>query len=134
MKNKICCCCFSSSIFIFYLKRWHITKNSNGELQSVSKEDHPIDCTVEINVYPFCSSKTLQPPMINNIEELPNLKDLFKQREEIVNLTESKRARIEQLEFEKTVRKFKKQTKEVFKIDYVIKTLKNFVSIIKQRK
>jgi hypothetical protein len=80
---------------IFYLKRWHITKNSNGELQSVSKEDHPIDCPMEINVYPFCSSKTLQPSMINYVEELPNLKELLKQRELITDVTEAKRAKID---------------------------------------
>ncbi|CAF0976989.1 unnamed protein product [Adineta steineri] len=88
-------------IFIFYLKRWHITKNSNGELQSVSKEDHPIDCTLDINVYPFCSTNTLQPPMINYLEELPNLKDLLKQREERINTIEPKRAKLEETNSEK---------------------------------
>ncbi len=96
---------FLFRIFIFYLKRWHIIKNSNGELQSVSKEDHPIDCSIEINVYPFCSSNTLQPSMINYLEELPNLKDLLKQREDIINIIEPKRAKIEQIDSEKTVRK-----------------------------
>ena len=94
-----------SRIFIFYLKRWHITKNSNGELQSVSKEDHPIDCSIEIDVYPFCSSNTLQPCLINTLEELPNLKDLLKQREQIFNIIEPKRARIEEIDSGKTVKK-----------------------------
>jgi hypothetical protein len=97
-------------MFIFYLKRWHITKNSNGELQSVSKEDHPIDCSIEIDVQPFCSSNTLQPSLINSLEELPNLKDLLKQREDILNIIEPKRARIEQIDSGKTVRR-KKEVK-----------------------
>jgi hypothetical protein len=100
----------SFSVFIFYLKRWHITKHSNGELQSVSKEDHPIDCSIEINVDPFCSSNTLQPSMINYLEELPNLKDLLKQREDILNIIEPKRARVEQIDSDKTVRKERKKS------------------------
>ncbi|CAF3569204.1 unnamed protein product [Rotaria sordida] len=99
-------------IFIFYLKRWHITKNSNGELQSVSKEDHPIDCSIEINVYPFCSSNTYEPPMINYLDELPNLKDLLKQREQILNIIEPKRAKIEQNDSEKIIRKPKEINRE----------------------
>jgi hypothetical protein len=43
--------------------------------------------------------------MINYLEELPNLKDLLKQREDIINIIEPKRARIEQIDSEKTVRK-----------------------------
>ena len=41
--------------------------------------------------------------MLNYIEELPNLKDLFKQRDEIVNTVEAKRARLEDIDSEKTV-------------------------------
>ncbi len=89
---------------IFYLKRWHITKNSNGELQSVSKEDHPIDCPIEINVYPFCSLKTFQPLMINYLKELPNLKDLLKQREQISDSIEPKRTKFQRNDSDKTVR------------------------------
>jgi hypothetical protein len=92
-------------VFIFYLKRWHIIKNSNGELQSVSKEDHPIDCPIDIDVYPFCSSKTFQPSIINYFEDLPNLKDLLKQREQISEIIEPKRARIELSDSGKTVSK-----------------------------
>lgn len=91
-------------IFIFYLKRWHITKNSNGELQSVSKENHPIDCPIDIDVHSFCSSKTLQPPIINYLEELPNLKDLLKQREQISESIEAKRPKLEENNSGKTVR------------------------------
>ncbi|CAF3441993.1 unnamed protein product [Rotaria socialis] len=87
-------------IFIFYLKRWHITKNCNGELQSVSKEDHPIDCPIEINVYPFCSSNTCQPPMIDYVEDLPNLKDLLKQREQVLHTIEPKRTRFDPVKTE----------------------------------
>lgn len=70
-------------------------KNSNGELQSVSKENHPIDCPIEINVYPFCSSNTSQPPMIDYVNELPNLRDLLKQRDQLLNSIESKRPKID---------------------------------------
>ena len=104
------------SIFIFYLKRWYITKNSNGELQSVSKEDHPIDCPMEINVYPYCSSETFQPSMINYSEELPNLKDLLKQRKQMDEGIEAKRAKIESNDSGKTVRTIDQQTK--IHIDY----------------
>jgi hypothetical protein len=103
LRNKFKC--FFLRIFIFYLKRWHITKNSTGELQSVSKEDHPIDCPIEINVYPFCSSKTFQPSIINYLEELPNLKDLLKQREQIPDCIEPKRTKFQRNDSDKTVRK-----------------------------
>jgi len=43
--------------------------------------------------------------MINYLEELPNLKDLLKQREQISDIIEPKRAKIEQNDSEKTVRK-----------------------------
>jgi len=43
--------------------------------------------------------------MINYLEELPNLKDLLKQREQISDIIEAKRAKIEQNDSEKTVRK-----------------------------
>jgi hypothetical protein len=83
------------SVFIFYLKRWHIIKNSHGELQSVTKEDHPIDCSIEIDVSRFCSSKVVQPSMIDSVDELPNLKDLLFKREQIAasdsNVIEAKR-------------------------------------------
>ena len=82
-------------ILIFYLKRWHITKNAQGELQSVSKEDHPVDCPLTINVQPFCSSNTLQPAMIDYVEELPNLKELLKQRELHLEEIEAKRAKLD---------------------------------------
>ena len=87
----------SYSVMIFYLKRWHITKNSHGELESVSKENHPIDCSMEINVHPFCSSSTLQPNMIDHVRELPNLKDLLRQRDEILAAElDAKRARMDE--------------------------------------
>lgn len=92
------------STFIFYLKRWHIEKNSHGELQSVSKEDHPIDCPIEIDVYPFCSPETTQPKMIDYLEELPNLKDLLKQRDLLLDTIEPKRAKLDQNDSDKTVR------------------------------
>ena len=57
----------------------------------MSKEDHPIDCPLEIDISSFCSSKIQPPRSIQSIEDLPNLKDLLKQRDSIV----SKRARIE---------------------------------------
>lgn len=41
--------------------------------------------------------------MLNYIEELPNLKDLFKQRDEILNTVEAKRARLEDNDSDKTV-------------------------------
>ena len=77
------------------MKRWHITKNAQGELQSVSKEDHPIDCPLMIDVRPFCSSNTLQPAMIHYVEELPNLKELLKQREEHLESIEAKRTKFD---------------------------------------
>ena len=74
-------------------------KNSHGELESVSKEDHPIHCPLEIDVRPFCSKNIQSPPSIPSIEDLPNLKDLFKQRESICSrnssMTEVKRSRLE---------------------------------------
>lgn len=85
---------FFTRILIFYLKRWQITKNAQGELQSVSKEDHPIDCSMEINVYPFCSSTTSQPVMIDYVHDLPNLKELLKQRD----FLDIKRSKIEQID------------------------------------
>lgn len=95
-------------MFIFYLKRWHITKNSHGELQSVSKEDHPIDCALHINVAPFCSGSTQPPAALNDLEEPPNLKELLKQRDEFVHTVEPKRARLEEIDSEQAVRKKKR--------------------------
>lgn len=96
MTNEEC----PSSVFIFYLKRWHVTKNSHGDLESVSKEDHPIDCPLEIDVTPFCSTNIRSPPTIRSLEDWPNLKDLLKQREMLVHdnssTIEAKRARREE--------------------------------------
>lgn len=86
---------FSFRILIFYLKRWHITKNAQGELQSVSKEDHPVDCPLMINVQPFCSTNTCQPAMIHDVEELPNLKELLQQREQHRESIDAKRAKLD---------------------------------------
>lgn len=65
----------------------------------MSKEDHPIDCPLEIDISSFCSSKIQSPRSIQSIEDLPNLKDLLKQRDSIV----SKRARIEEKNDSKNV-------------------------------
>ena len=69
-----------------------MTKNSHGELESVSKEDHPIDCPLEIDMTPYCSSTCRSPPATPPIEELPNLKDFLRQRES----SAAKRPRLEE--------------------------------------
>lgn len=103
-------------ILIFYLKRWHITKNAQGELQSVSKEDHPVDCPLIIDVRPFCASNTLQPVMMNYVEELPNLKELLKQREEHI---EAKRTKFDPDRSGTTVNRMTHHWKSIYAISRI---------------
>ncbi|CAF1138113.1 unnamed protein product, partial [Didymodactylos carnosus] len=72
-------------VFVLYLKRWHVTKTVLGELESVSKEDQEVHCSLKLNMKPYCTSDVQEPKLFSTNGQLPILKDLLKQRDKIMN-------------------------------------------------
>ncbi|CAF0997588.1 unnamed protein product, partial [Didymodactylos carnosus] len=72
-------------VFVLYLKRWHVTKTPLGELESVSKEDQEVYCSLNLNMKPYCTQNVQEPKLFSINRQLPILKDLLKQRDKIMN-------------------------------------------------
>lgn len=67
---------------------------------SVSKEDHPIEYSMDIDLSPFCSTETIQPSIIEPTDDRIHLKDLLSQRQ-TTPIEENKRARIPSINLKK---------------------------------